>query len=181
MQNRGQNTRETWNLNFPLPSIRTQETHPLSLLSSCSVVSDSFWPHGLQCSRLPCPSPSPKVCSNSSPLCQWHHSISSSSATHFASCLLSFPAGSFPMSRLFASYFKFQHLLLVLPPSGSSGDMSFQIKTHLHPVKQASESDSRAWGLSKSWQPHLETAEPDPPSALKSRQKGFVDSGRKES
>ena len=41
------------------------------LLFRCSVVSDSLWPHGLQHSRLPCPSPSPRVCSNSCPLNQW--------------------------------------------------------------------------------------------------------------
>ena len=35
------------------------------LLFSCSVMSDSLWPHGLQNIRLPCPSPSPEVCSNS--------------------------------------------------------------------------------------------------------------------
>ena len=37
----------------------------LLLLFSCSVVSDSLWPHGLQHSRLPCPSLSPGVCSKS--------------------------------------------------------------------------------------------------------------------
>ena len=32
---------------------------------SCSVNSDSFWPRGLQHSRLPCPSPTPRAYSNS--------------------------------------------------------------------------------------------------------------------
>ena len=36
-----------------------------------SVRSDSFWPHGLQHARLPCPSPSPRICSNSCSLSQW--------------------------------------------------------------------------------------------------------------
>ena len=45
---------------------------------SCSVVSDSSWPHGLQLPRLPCPSLSPGVCSNSCPLSRWYHSTISS-------------------------------------------------------------------------------------------------------
>ena len=54
--------------------------------------------------RLPCPLPSPGVCSNSCPLIQWCHLIVSSSATHFSSCPQSFPASeSFPISRFFAS------------------------------------------------------------------------------
>ena len=66
-------------------------------------MSDSWWPHGLQHARLPCPSPSPGVSSNSCPLSQWCHPTISSSATLF-SCSLSFPAsGSFPMSWLFTS------------------------------------------------------------------------------
>ena len=47
---------------------------PLFFLQfSCSVVSDSLWPHGLQDARLPCSSPTPRAYSNSSPLCQWCH------------------------------------------------------------------------------------------------------------
>ena len=42
-------------------------------LFSCSVVSDSLWPHGLQHARLPCPSPTPRACSNSYPLSWWCH------------------------------------------------------------------------------------------------------------
>ena len=45
--------------------------HSLFMLSSHSVVSDSLWTHGLQHARLPCPSLSPGVCSNSSS--QWFH------------------------------------------------------------------------------------------------------------
>ena len=70
----------------------------------CSVVSNSLWPHGLQHARLPCPSLSPGVCSDSCPLSQWWHSIISSSVAPFSSSLQSFPAsGSFPMSQFFAS------------------------------------------------------------------------------
>ena len=71
---------------------------------SCSVVSDSLRPHGLQHSRLPCPSPTPGACSNSRPLSQWCHPTISSSVICFSSCPQSFPAsGSFPMSQLFTS------------------------------------------------------------------------------
>ena len=71
---------------------------------SCSVMSDSLWPHGLQHTRSPCPSPSPGVYSNSCPLSQWCHPTTSSSVVPFSSCLQSFPAsGSFQMSQLFTS------------------------------------------------------------------------------
>ena len=67
-------------------------------------MSDSLQLHGLRNDRLPCPSPSPRVCSNSCPLSQWCHPTISSSVTSFSSCLQSFPAsGSFPMSQFFAS------------------------------------------------------------------------------
>ena len=74
------------------------------LLFSHSVLSDSLWPHGLQLARLPCPSLSPRVCSNSCALSCWCHPTISSSVVPFFSCLKSFPApGSFPVSQLFAS------------------------------------------------------------------------------
>ena len=58
----------------------------------------------MDCSRLPCPLLSPRACSNSSPLSRWCHPTTSSSVTHFSSCLQSFPAsGSFPTNQLFAS------------------------------------------------------------------------------
>ena len=70
---------------------------------SCSVVSNTLWPHGLQHARPPCPSPTPRVYSNSYPLCQWCHPTISSSVVPF-SCVQSFPAsGSFPVSQFFAS------------------------------------------------------------------------------
>ena len=69
-----------------------------------SVVSDSSQPHGLQHTRLPCPSPTPRSCSNSCPSCRWCHPTVSSSVIPFFSCLQSFPASeSFPVSQLFAS------------------------------------------------------------------------------
>ena len=71
---------------------------------SCSVISDSSWPHGPQHTRLPCPSPTPGVYSNSCPLSRWCHSTISSSVVPFCFCLQSFPAsGSFQMSQFFTS------------------------------------------------------------------------------
>ena len=71
---------------------------------SHSVMSDSLRLHGLQHARLPCPSPTPSVYSNSSPSSQWCHPTISSSVITFSPCLQSFPAsGSFPMSWFFTS------------------------------------------------------------------------------
>ena len=76
----------------------------MSVQFSCSVMSNLLWPHGLQHTRPPCPSPTPRIYSNSCPLSQWCHPNISSSVIPFSPSLLSFPAsGSFPMSQLFAS------------------------------------------------------------------------------
>ena len=70
---------------------------------SCSVVSNSLRPHGLQHTRPPCPSPTPRACSNSCPSSRWWHPTISSSVVPF-SCLQSFAASvSFPVSQFFAS------------------------------------------------------------------------------
>ena len=53
------------------------------LLFTHSVMSDSLWPYGLQHARLPCPSVSPRACSNSCPLSQWCHPTISSSVISF--------------------------------------------------------------------------------------------------
>ena len=69
-----------------------------------SVVSDSLQPHGPQHPRPPCPSPTPRVYSNSCPLSRWCHPTISSSVVPFSSCLQSFPAsGSFQMSQFITS------------------------------------------------------------------------------
>ena len=69
------------------------------VLFSLSVVSNSSWPHGLQHARPPCPSLSPRACSNPCPLSRWCHPTVSSSVAPFSSCPRSVPAsGSFPMS-----------------------------------------------------------------------------------
>ena len=63
---------------------------------SCSVVSDSLWPRELQHTRPPCPSPTPRVYSNSCPSSQWCHPAISFSVVPFSSCPQSLPAsGSF--------------------------------------------------------------------------------------
>ena len=65
---------------------------------------DSLRPHWLQHSRLPCPSPTPRTCSNSCPSSQWCHPTISFSVVPFSFCLQSFPAsGSSPISWLFIS------------------------------------------------------------------------------
>ena len=70
---------------------------------SHSVVSDSWRPHESQHARPPCPSPTPRVHSDSGPSSQWCHPAISSSVVPFSSCPKSLPASeSFPMSQLFA-------------------------------------------------------------------------------
>ena len=69
---------------------------------SCSVMSNSLQPHGLQHARLPCPSPNPRAYSNSCPSSQWCNPTISSSVVPFSSHLQSFTAsGSFQMSQFF--------------------------------------------------------------------------------
>ena len=63
-----------------------------------------LWPHELQHTMLPCPSPTSGAYSSSYPLSQRCHPTISSSVISFSSCLQSLPAsGSFPMSQLFTS------------------------------------------------------------------------------
>ena len=74
-----------------------------SVQFSHSILSDSLQRHGLH-PRPPCPSPTPRACSNSRPLSQWCHPAVSYSVVPFSSCLPSFPAsGSFQISQLFTS------------------------------------------------------------------------------
>ena len=79
-----------------------KRTKDLNNIKVQSVVSDFLQPHRLQHARVPCPSPTPRACSNSCPSSQWCHQAISSSFLPFSSCLHSFP-GSFPMSQFFAS------------------------------------------------------------------------------
>ena len=100
------------------------------LLCSHLVVSDSLWPHGLQHARLPCPSPSPRVCSNSHALSRWCHPTISSSVVP----LLLLPS-TFPNMRVFSNesalcirwpkYWSFS--FSISPSNEYSGLISFRI------------------------------------------------------
>ena len=88
----------------PNPFPKIVEIILLLIQFSRSVMSKSLWPHGLQHSRPPCPSPTPGIYANSCPLSQWCHPTISSSVIPFSSRLQSFPAsGAFQMSQLFTS------------------------------------------------------------------------------
>ena len=74
----------------------------VSVQFSLSVVPNSLQPHELQHARPPCPSPSPRVHSNSRPSSRWCHPAISSSVIPFSSCLQSLPESeSFPISQFF--------------------------------------------------------------------------------
>ena len=117
---------------------------------SHSVVSDSLRPRGLQPTRLPCPSPSPKAYSNSC------HPTISSSVILFSSCLKSFPASrSFLMSQLFTSGGQstgVSALTLVSPmntqdrfPLGWTGWISLQSKDSQSLLQHCSSKTSILW------------------------------------
>ena len=69
--------------------LRLDDEYISSIQFSCSVVSNSLWPHGLQHARPPCPSPTPRACSNSCPFSRWCHATISSSVIPFSSHLQS--------------------------------------------------------------------------------------------
>ena len=83
--------------------------HTLTQIFCCCSVAEScptnsLQPHGLQYVRFPCPSPTPRIYSNSCSSSWWCHPTISSSVIPFSSHLQSFPAsGSFPVSQFFAS------------------------------------------------------------------------------
>ena len=112
---------------FPLISLWNDPAHKNSVLSN------SLWPHGLQHSRLPCPSPTPGAsskscpCPNSDIISQWCHPTGLSSVVPFSSCPQSFPAsGSFPVSQLFPpEYWSFSFSMS--PFNEYSGLISFRI------------------------------------------------------
>ena len=107
--------------------------------SSVTVMSDSLQPHEPQCTRPPCPSPTPRVHPNPCPLSQWCYPTISSSVIPFSSFPQSFPAsGSFLMSQLFTSggqIIRVSASVSVLPmntqdwsPLGWTGRISLQSK-----------------------------------------------------
>ena len=90
-----------WQLRLPTSFFGS---YSYALQFSCSVVSNSLWPHGLQHARLPCPSPTPRAYSNSCPLSWWCHLTIASSVIPFFSYPQSFPASeSFQMKQFFTS------------------------------------------------------------------------------
>ena len=131
-------------INMPIlqrKNMRTWNSFISSVQFSHSVVSNSLRPHVSQHARLPCPSPTPGVYSNSCPSSQWCQPAISSSVIPFSSCPQSLPApGSFPMSQLFAwggQSIGVSALASVLPmntqdwsPSGWTGWISLQSKGH---------------------------------------------------
>ena len=109
---------------------------------SCSVVSNSLRPHGLQHTRPPCPSPTPGVYSNSCPLSRWsisYHTLSNhliQPSSHLIFCrLLLLPPSIFPSIRVFSNksvlcirwpkYWSFH--FNISPSNEYSGLISFKI------------------------------------------------------
>ena len=102
---------------------------PVLLLYSCSVMSYSLWPHGLWHARFPCPSPSPRVFSNSCLSSQWCHPTISSSVISFSSALnLSQYQGLLQWVSSSHQVAKVLELQLQISPSNQySGLISFRI------------------------------------------------------
>ena len=79
---------------------------------SRSVVSDSLWPHGLQHTSLPCPSPTSRACSNSCPSSRWWHPAISSSIFPFYSCPQSLPASESTLHMRWPKYWSFSFSII---------------------------------------------------------------------
>ena len=115
-----------WQTGFIVPFM-------LSVQFSCSVVSSSLWPHGLQHTRLPCPLPIPRACSNSCALSRWCHPTISSSLVPLSSHLQSFPASGSSPSALFQSVLRIRRpkywsfSFSTSPSNEYSGLISFRV------------------------------------------------------
>ena len=91
-------------------------------------MSDSLWSYGLQHARPPCPSPTPRIYSNSCPLSQWCHPTISSSVIPFSSCLQSVPAsGYFQMSQFFPSGSQTLSFSFSISPSNEYSGLIFRM------------------------------------------------------
>ena len=105
-------------------------TSVISVQFSFSVIADSLRPHELQRARPPCPSPIPRVYSNSCPLSQWYHPTISPSVVP----LLLLPS-IFPSIRVFSNesvlcirWPKYwSHSFSISPSSEDSGLISFRM------------------------------------------------------
>ena len=91
--------------------------HNLSVQFSCSLVSDSLWPHESQYARPPCPSPAPRVHPNPCPLSQWWHPSHPLSSPSPPALNLSQHQGLFPMSRLCMRWPKYWSFSFSISPS----------------------------------------------------------------
>ena len=99
-----------------------------SVQFSCSVLSNSLWPQGLQYARVPYPSPTPGACSNSCPSSWCCHPTISSSVAPSSSCPQSFPAkGSFLTSPFFAIRWPKYYSFSISPFNEYSGLISFRM------------------------------------------------------
>ena len=99
-----------------------------SVQFSRSVMSDSLRPHESQHTRPPCPSPTPRVHSNSHQSSQWCHPAISSSVVPFSSCSQSLPASeSFPMSQLFTWGDQSTRCFSIIPSKEHPGLISFRM------------------------------------------------------
>ena len=118
---------QRWGERMELPWSKVSVFYQNSVCFSHSVVSDSSRPHELQHPRPPCPSPTPRVHSDSRPSSRWYHPAISSSAVPFSSCPQSLPASeSFPMSQLFTwggQSFSFS----IIPSKEHQGLISFRM------------------------------------------------------
>ena len=100
-----------------------------SVQFSHSVMSDSLWPHELQHTRPPCPSPTPGLHSNSCPSSWWCHPATSSFVIPFSSCPQSLPASeSFPISQLRIKWLKYWSFgFSIIPSKEHPGLISFRM------------------------------------------------------
>ena len=104
-----------------------------SVQFSRSVMSNSLWPHGLQHCRLPCPSPTPRACSDSHLSSLWCHQTILFSVVPFSSSPQSLPAsGSFPMSQLHVRWPKYWSFSFsIIPSKEIPGLISFRMEIWL--------------------------------------------------
>ena len=111
-------------------------------------MSDSLRPYESQHARLPCPSPTPGVHSDSHPLSQWSHPAISSSVVPFSSCPQSLPASeSFPMSQLFplghkTNFNKFKRIEIISSIFSDSSGMKLEMNH-----RERNEENMTTWRL----------------------------------
>ena len=102
LQNKMQYGFKSFNEIFKWHKIDICSRTSVSQFSSVTQLCLTLWPHGLQHTRLPFPSATPRTCSNSCPLIWWCHLTILSSIVPFSSSLQSFPeSGTFLMSQFF--------------------------------------------------------------------------------